>query len=146
MKPVEQTILHPPEGDCFRACVASILERPIEEVPNPHAPEEHWWNAWHEWLLPQGLQFVEWEPNTEKPTCCPLRGYWIATVASPDRCNHCLVIHDDEIAWDPSPVEKRSEKNWTQDDRIIRATLIVACNPAAISLPSSSSSDQEEER
>jgi hypothetical protein len=134
MKPVEQTILAPPHGDCFRACIASILELPIEEVPNPHAPEEHWWEAWHEWLVPRGLQLVEWHLPRDQPVYCPLRGYWIATVTSPSRsCNHCIVMHDDAIAWDPSPTGKQSEENWTEDDQIHHVTLIVPLDPAASS-------------
>jgi len=38
MIPIDQTILHDPDngqyGDCQRACVASLLEIPIEEVPH----------------------------------------------------------------------------------------------------------------
>lgn len=34
MKPVKQTIFDDTHGDCFRACVASIFEFPIEEMPN----------------------------------------------------------------------------------------------------------------
>ena len=34
MKPVNQTIFDDVLGDCFRACVASIFEFPIEEMPN----------------------------------------------------------------------------------------------------------------
>jgi len=34
MKPVYQTIMDDVLGDCFRACVASIFEFPIERMPN----------------------------------------------------------------------------------------------------------------
>lgn len=38
MKPINQSILHDPEhgknGDCWRACIASVLELPIEDVPH----------------------------------------------------------------------------------------------------------------
>ena len=34
MKPVYQTVLNDVLGDCFRACVVSIFEFPIEEMPN----------------------------------------------------------------------------------------------------------------
>src|SRR5687768_17502092 len=38
MKPVDQVVLHDPTnnqfGDCFRACVASLLEVPAEHVPH----------------------------------------------------------------------------------------------------------------
>ena len=38
MKPVDQQVLHDPDngkyGDCMRACIASLLELPAEEVPH----------------------------------------------------------------------------------------------------------------
>lgn len=34
MKPVDQTILNPDTGNCFSACLASIIELELEEVPN----------------------------------------------------------------------------------------------------------------
>ena len=34
MKPVNQTILDFEHGNCMQACVASILELPLEDVPN----------------------------------------------------------------------------------------------------------------
>jgi len=34
MKPAMQTIFDDVYGDCFGACVASIFEFPIEEMPN----------------------------------------------------------------------------------------------------------------
>ncbi len=34
MKPVSQQIINPLNGDCLRACIASLLEFGIEKVPN----------------------------------------------------------------------------------------------------------------
>lgn len=34
MKPVNQTQFKPPDGDCLSACIASILELPLNKVPN----------------------------------------------------------------------------------------------------------------
>jgi len=38
MIPIDQSILHDPDngknGDCWRACLASVLELPIEKVPH----------------------------------------------------------------------------------------------------------------
>lgn len=34
MKPVDQIVFEDGKGDCLRACVAAILELPVEEVPN----------------------------------------------------------------------------------------------------------------
>jgi hypothetical protein len=141
--PVEQTITVPPRGDCFGACVASILELPIGDVPNP-APEEHWWDAWNEWLLLRGLQLVQWEaPEGDRPdghrVCCRLSGYWIATVpslnaqADPAKPatwgRHCIVMNGDSVAWDPSPGIKRTDENWPEGDRIFEVTALLPLNP-----------------
>ena len=53
MKPVDQTILTAPGGNCFAACVASILELPLADVPN-FCSEERWWNALQIWLCAIG--------------------------------------------------------------------------------------------
>lgn len=34
MTPVDQTLIHDYKGDCFRACMASVLDLKIEDVPN----------------------------------------------------------------------------------------------------------------
>lgn len=34
MKPVQQTIIDKDKGNCLSACLASLLELPLEEVPN----------------------------------------------------------------------------------------------------------------
>lgn len=145
MIPVDQTIPKPPKGDCFRACIASILELPILNLPNPHHPEFHWWDAWNKWLDDRGLDLVEWDipPGNERPdglgVWCPLRGFWIATVPSlnlppnPERPNlgrHCIVMKGLEIAHDPSTGEKRTA--WYDGDRIFSATVLLPQNPAAI--------------
>jgi hypothetical protein len=52
MKPIDQEFMHDPEkgiiGDCFRACIASILELDINEVP-------HFYRDHKEMMMP-GMQ------------------------------------------------------------------------------------------
>jgi hypothetical protein len=57
MKPVDQTTFGFPGGNCFSACVATILELPLDEVPyfmsggmvgGTHHPE--WWQYFLAWL------------------------------------------------------------------------------------------------
>jgi hypothetical protein len=64
MKPVYQTIVDPGRGDCWRACIASILELPIEEVPNFVAefadnPEITHYELCSNWLRERGLFMVD---------------------------------------------------------------------------------------
>lgn len=66
MKPQKQ-LIRAANGDCLRACIASILEININRVPNfveaPPVPEEcgfpAWWLALQSWLAEKGFFFLE---------------------------------------------------------------------------------------
>lgn len=51
MKPVFQTIYSVPHGNCLQACVASILELSLEEVPNFMLHGDGWWQYYVEWMI-----------------------------------------------------------------------------------------------
>ena len=97
---VEQDILAPPNGNCYAACVASILELPLSEVPNFTAPR--WFQEWNEWLRLRGLMLLSFtrRPNDDwKPA-----GYSIMGVMSPrGDFQHAVVALDGDLAWDPHP-------------------------------------------
>lgn len=116
MKPVFQTIMHKPEdgrfGDCHRAAVASILERPIEGVP-------HFANGWpsgdvfaqreREWLLTQGVApvIVAYECGLEDVLRCmeaqnPTIFYLLAG-ESAQGVGHTVVCRGGKIVHDPHP-------------------------------------------
>lgn len=74
MIPVKQRITdHNPErgqyGDCFKCCVASILELPYEEVPNFFAyPGDDPWKGladFQDWLSPRGLFYLHVHVSSE---------------------------------------------------------------------------------
>lgn len=44
MKKVYQRIIDPQKGDCFKCCIASLLELDYDEVPN-FVEEQHWFSA-----------------------------------------------------------------------------------------------------
>ena len=53
MKPVDQIVFKEGLGDCVRACVASIFEFPIEEMPNFWEQTQDgatFWRLQNEWL------------------------------------------------------------------------------------------------
>lgn len=54
MKPVDQTTFGMPEGNCFAACVASVLEVPLDSVPN-FCAEKNWFERFAHWLRPKNL-------------------------------------------------------------------------------------------
>lgn len=64
MKPVYQIITEPGKGDCWRACIASILELEINEVPNfvgqfHDNPEFNHYELCHKWLSERGLFMID---------------------------------------------------------------------------------------
>lgn len=59
MQTIFATEENPKQGDCFRACVASILELPIEDVPDFCASPRDWEERLHGWLSERGLATVE---------------------------------------------------------------------------------------
>jgi hypothetical protein len=63
---VDQDILHAEGevGNCLQATLASILGRPIEEVPHfALLGESHWWDCLVGWLNLQGF-WVDYAPDT----------------------------------------------------------------------------------
>jgi hypothetical protein len=59
VKPVDQTTFGAPGGNCFSACVASLLEIPLSEVPyfmgdGPIEQEYDWFNPFLAWLRERG--------------------------------------------------------------------------------------------
>ena len=130
-----------PMGDCLRACVASVFELPIEEVPH-FAEAPSWIAALRGWLKPMGL-VVENEGYNGQSLDSPRRyysGWWIASVESEniEGATHAVVMRgmgneyegDDgrwyEVAHDPSPHPRRTPYKFRA------AYYFVALDPAVI--------------
>ena len=121
MKPVAQTILTVPGGDCFRACIASIFELPIEALPNPQDPElaetpmgsaAGWWIEWQSWLAKRNLTMYTWEHT---PGGWIPQGYALLAADSPrGPWLHSVVCHDGKIVWDPSPYREQGVGEWRE--------------------------------
>lgn len=110
MIPVDQTILHSDEpgsipGNCFQACVASIFELPLEEVPHFVGDRgDEWYMGFADWLaekynmepvvIPTGSNATFWA-----------HGFYIATGESPrdHELSHACVYQDVELVHDPHP-------------------------------------------
>lgn len=61
MVPIVQTKFGLPGGNCMQACIASLLEIPLEEAPdvcNTTPEGESWLEALQEWLGPQGMGYA----------------------------------------------------------------------------------------
>lgn len=105
MKPVDQTVFTVPGGNCFSACVASLLELPLEDVPyfmgdEPPDQPSAWFEQLSDWLRPRGWWAIPipigngWKPE----------GLCILSGKSPrGDFDHCVVAHGLEVVHDPHP-------------------------------------------
>lgn len=79
MIPVDQTQFRPSEGDgagnCLAACIASVLELPLADVPNFAAlPQDEWFLTLEAWLRDRGLGLVVWGTDVRAPYLDPHGG------------------------------------------------------------------------
>lgn len=99
MKPVDQTILHNDPygriGNCLQACVASITEQPLDQVPH-FAESDTWELDMLEWLTLHGYQVTIRPYIRHSPA-------GIAWGLSPRGVTHAVVVEDGEVAFDPHP-------------------------------------------
>lgn len=123
MKTVLQTRLGAPHGNCHMACLASIFEVSIDEVPDHVWPDDVPWEEAQDgpqqtergrrvreeryvlfqgWLATRGLTSIGfavtsggWLP----------KGYAMGSVTNPRGIPHYVVCLDGRIVWDPNPAQ-----------------------------------------
>ncbi len=100
MKRVKQTKFGPVEGNCFAACIASLLEVPIDEVVIDTDPKnEKWFEDLQAYLKPKNLFFLEVRIDVAKHyplyemngVLCVLSGKSPREFEGHDGVNHCVV-------------------------------------------------------
>lgn len=120
MIPVDMRIKHDPPnnmGDCFKCCVASILELPYEDVPHfvqlkDGGFNEKWFYSLSDWckqfeIEPVLINALETN-DTPPPSAYFGYGYCIATGQSKsyDKTLHSVVYLNTELVHDPSHTKK----------------------------------------
>lgn len=73
MKPVLQTDTSE-KGNCFQACVASLFEMPLDDVPNFCSLRPDWWGQFQKWLDDRGMVAIEITLNPSVLSVC--EGAW----------------------------------------------------------------------
>lgn len=114
MKPVFQTKYGNPEGNCFAACVASILECSIDELPNLYELEQsgkNWLIGLNEAIKPKGYGVAYIEAKNEAVDMfLPEGAYFIASGDASGSCQHSCVYQNIEgdavMIHDPNPGAK----------------------------------------
>jgi hypothetical protein len=73
MKHVLQNIRATQTGDCLNACIASILEMKLEDIPSFNLIQDNdgWWNSVQEWAKSIGFQLL-YLPLNEYTTIFPM--------------------------------------------------------------------------
>jgi hypothetical protein len=104
MKPVFQTKFGDPDGNCLAACLASILEIGLDQIPD-FGNDSAWYDRFSQWMVtnfdvkPIDLsisQLEKWEWN--------LNGYHLINGKSPrGDFYHSVVGLDGEMVHDPHP-------------------------------------------
>jgi len=98
MRPVDQTTFGG-EGNCVSACIASILEAPIEEVPFFFGPPDVGWLRAHTWLWRRGLHLLQVDTRADWIVC----GYMVLEGPSPRGLGHAVVGYAGVMTHDPHP-------------------------------------------
>lgn len=128
MNRVYQTKFAPPDGNCVQACVASILELPIDAVPNfVGEKSDEWYFEALKWLRPANLQLQSWL-NPEWPQWMAGGWYGIAGVKSfHGDWTHVVVARDGVIVHDPNPKNTdRPQGDYT----VLDWTIFAVTDPA----------------
>lgn len=110
MKPVFQSDIHPIHGNCFAACLASIFEITLEEVPHfiKEYPDIVWWDKFLEWLLAKKRFHALFLPIEQKEQPLleqdfkPL-GWSILLCSTVRNTSHAIVCQDGNIIHNPYP-------------------------------------------
>jgi len=132
--PVRQT-KNGDDANCYAACLASIFEVSLEEVPQPTSDDctfEAWqrYNARIEsqFLAPRGFRTAEFGALTgDTGELAKPRGYSILTVESFGFAGaHAVVCFDGEVVWNPLPGGE------TPGAAPICWTIFVALDPARL--------------
>lgn len=105
MIPVDQTKFGKGEGNCYQACLASILHLSIDEIPQFDEAEErggYWLTAANRWANERGLHIIvvreiDWVSWSRYP------GYYICGGPAERGLGHACVYHKGELAHDPHP-------------------------------------------
>lgn len=103
MKPVFQTRIGPVNGNCMAACLASIFEVAINDVPDLGAVMEEdgdeWWNTLDRFVRQYGLTML----LVKQLQTGQLKGWHMIWGASPRGIPHSVVGCNGKIIHDPHP-------------------------------------------
>ena len=134
MIPIDQTIVGSESGNCFAACIASVLEMPLETIPQPlpgdmddDAWEKYFERVYHYLDRTFGLGIIDVSCTLEESSKL-LPGVYVMPYGPSPRLPdslHSVVARDGKIIHDPLPEGKRL-------DRINGVSVFVVVDPSKL--------------
>ena len=117
MEEKKQKVVNKLYGDCFPACMASLLELPVEVMPNDHS--DSWWDVWRSFLGQFGLSIQSDHAKGAIWQSHP----WIATVKSKNYKGglHAIIMESSEVLFDPS-----TAKTYKKGQSLLGKDIVVA--------------------
>lgn len=105
MIPVNQTVFGGRKGNCFSACIAALLELPIEEVPTFCENRETWLADLQAWLRPRGYFYldIKFASDGARADLLPVFGYHVISGDGERGCRHSVIGLAGEMIHDPLP-------------------------------------------
>lgn len=102
-------VLQTTPTNCLQACLASILEIPIKDIPD--FSDREWLKELNDWLFPRGFYVLDFhfdDPDDHRL----LQGYQLGAIPSNNHPGkmHCVVCRNGHIVWDPLTGEKEGEE------------------------------------
>lgn len=88
--------------DCFRACLASVMEKEYEEIPfvDPDLPMDEFWEAYRKIVNEFEFEFVIIDRSSV--TEYRLRVFSIGIGVTENGGDHAVVCYDGKVVHDPS--------------------------------------------
>jgi hypothetical protein len=122
MRRVYQTKFHP-EGNCLQACLASIFDLDLEEVPE-FGIEDGWFEEFEDWCVERfGLQPIDIDIPSTGEFFTPIGLHMINGKSPRGDWNHAVVADSGDIIHDPYPEGNRvleNRKTYTVFIKVIR--------------------------
>ena len=114
MIPIHQTLFGSKEGNCFQACLASIFELSLEEVPHVMLKDD-WEAALEDWLIQFDLYYILAEVSQCRAQNWWPEGYHLISgkAGGGSGVYHSVVGYRGKMVWDPHPAKPGLEEEET---------------------------------
>jgi len=90
-------------GNCMSACLASVLDVPLDDVPNFAAKGARYWDEMQRWLHARGLFLFELKVPPDQTPGTPDDLHYIASGVSPRGIRHAVIMREGRLVHDPHP-------------------------------------------